>query len=511
MTAELQLGPPEGASTAPVLKLLRISKRFGAVQALSDVDAEFRAGRIHALLGENGAGKSTLLNVIDGAVQPDSGEMLIDGSPVSFSDPRAAMDHGISMVHQELSILPQLTLAENVVLGHERRAFGVIDRRYTRREAKRCMAMLGYDQTLAVAADRVSVATRQITEIARALFNDRRVLILDEPTASLSPPEVQRLMQILRRLCAEGKTIVFVSHRLTEVIELQADDVTVLRDGAVSARFTWDAGYSQDDLVRAMVGRSVEVKPLPPRSIGQERLRVEELAMSDTAPRVSLTVRGGEIVGLAGMVGSGRSGILRGIAGAQRRASGRVFVDDVELKGQTPRDAIRAGIAMLTEDRRSLGLVAHISIAQNVTLPHPPSRGGVIQRRLQHKVAAEAAGAVGLERHPSTVVAALSGGNQQKVVLARWVLTGAGVFLFDEPTRGVDVGAKDEIHQLIRRLAESGAAILVVSSELVELMALADRILVMRRGEVVSTYPKGSATEEKILHDAASSIDVHHA
>jgi ribose transport system ATP-binding protein len=508
VTVETDCASPGGVDTVPVLELMGVGKRFPGVQALVGVDVVFRPGRIHALLGENGAGKSTLLKIVDGAEQPDSGRMLIDGKPASVAEPRAAMELGISMVHQELSIVPQLTLAENVVLGREPRRLGVIDRRHVRREARRCMTMLGYDGPLDVLAGQTSVATQQLAEIARALSRDQRIVILDEPTASLGQPEVRRLFDILRRLRAEGKTIVYVSHRLSEVIDLRADDVTVLRDGSVSGRFSWKDGYSEDDLVRAMVGRSIEVAPLPARPMGSERLRVAGLVVADGAPEVSFAVRAGEIVGLAGMVGSGRTEIARAIAGAEPPVRGRVLVDGREVRLRRPRDAVRAGIALLTEDRRSQGLALNLSIAQNVTLPGPPTRAGVIRRRQQRELAAVGGPEVGLHRDPATMVRALSGGNQQKVVLARWMLTRSGVFVFDEPTRGVDVGAKQEIYELMRRLAEGGAAIVVISSELVEVLALADRILVIRKGAVVSQYDRERATEELVLRDAARSSDV---
>lgn len=511
MTVELEAGSPDRKDTPLVLELVGVSKRFPGVEALAGVDIVFHAGRIHALLGENGAGKSTLLKIINGAEQPDSGEILVDGSSKSFADPRAAMELGVSMVHQELSIVSQLTLAENVTLGLERRTLGVIDRRYTRRESRRCMTMLGYDQTLDVPAGGASVATQQMAEIARALFRDQRVVILDEPTASLSQPEVRRLLDILRRLRAEGKTIVYVSHRLSEVIDLQADDVTVLRDGSVSGRFTWEQSYTEDDLVRAMVGRSIEVEPLPSRPIGAERLRIDRLVASENSSEVSFVVHAGEIVGLAGMVGSGRTEIARAIAGADPPVRGRVLVDGVDVTPRRPRDVIGAGVALLTEDRKAQGLVSKLSIAQNVTLPGPPSRGGVIRRRKQLAVGGEAGAAVGLHRDPSTIVGSLSGGNQQKAVLARWMLTKAGIFLFDEPTRGVDVGAKQEIYELMKSLVEAGAAIVVISSELVEVLALADRVLVMRKGAVVSEYDRETATEELVVRDATRSTDVDHS
>lgn len=489
----------------PSIVASKIVKGYPGVQALTGIDLSVYPGRIHALLGENGAGKSTLLKILSGVEQPDSGTLSIDGAETSISSPRMAAQLGLSTVHQELAIVPQLSLADNVVLGRERSVAGLVDRKAAIRVAKELMRSLGYEGSVTIRAGEASVATQQLTEIARLLYRDQRVLMLDEPTASLSGPEVDRLHQIVLRLKSEGRAIVYISHRLQEILDLQCEDVTVLRDGAVTGRFTSAGGYTEQDLVQSMVGRSVTMEPLRPRPRGEVVLEVTSLRRGPSSPEISFSVHAGEIVGLAGMVGSGRTELMRAVVGADRAWSGDVRVAGKDLGLPSVREGIAAGVAMLPEDRKSQGLVLGMSIADNVNLPDPPTRLGISRRKTRDERAAEVTAMVGLDRKVSVAAGSLSGGNQQKVVLARWVLRQCPVYVFDEPTRGVDIGAKQEIHAEIERLAKAGAAIIVISSELVEVLALSDRILVMKQGVIVSEFTRESASEELILRDAARS------
>lgn len=495
----------EGDVVRPALSVNRISKHFPGVKALSGIDLNIREGRIHALLGENGAGKSTLMKILAGDQSPDSGSIFLNGERVTISSPRVADRLGVTLVHQELAMIPQLSLAENIVLGRERSKAGVIDTRATRATAEKIMQRLGYEGTVLVPAADVGVATQQLAEIARALHRNQRVLMLDEPTSSLTQPEVERLHAIILRLKREGRAIVYISHRLQEVIDLECEDVTVLRDGEITGQFTWSSGYTEQDLVFSMVGRSVEIVPLPQRELGPVVLEVREIRRGVNSPPVSFSVRAGEIVGLAGMIGSGRTELMRAVVGADPAVSGEVEVNGKSIGRPSVRSGIRAGFALLSEDRKAQGLALHMSIAQNVTLPDPPRRADVLLRRERNRITNLASTTVGLNRDPAVLVGGLSGGNQQKAVLARWVLGESSVFVFDEPTRGVDIGAKQEIYAQIERLAKGGAAIVVISSELVEVLRLADRTLVMRHDSIVSEYKRGEASENLIFRDAARS------
>lgn len=501
--ADREVDPPSDPGAA-VLSLRGLGRAFPGVQALEDVTADFHVGQIHALVGENGAGKSTLLKVLSGVQPPTEGALLVDGTERMFSAPRDADALGISMVHQELSIIPQLSIAENVLLGRERAHRGLLHRDAINRAAKAALARLGWHGDVTVRASQVGVATQQLVEIARALHRDQRVIILDEPTASLGPHEVEPLLAVLRTLRAEGRCLIYVSHRLGELESLGVDAVTVLRDGKVAGRFDRAQGWTEQDLVRSMVGRSVQVRPRQSRTPGAPLLEVHQLTPSGGQP-VDLTVRSGELVCLVGMVGSGRTEVLRAIFGADAGATGGVSVQGKALDRPSPRAAIDAGIALLTEDRKGQGLAMNLDIASNVTLITPPHRAGVLAPDRRREQAAASMSEVGLQRRPDILVRTLSGGNQQKVVLARWQTSSSTVFLFDEPTRGVDVGAKDDIYTLMENLLEKGAGLLVVSSELPEALSLADRILVMHRRELVADLDGADATEELILEHATGS------
>ncbi|GAB2445247.1 sugar ABC transporter ATP-binding protein [Nocardioides hungaricus] len=489
----------------PVLEVRDLTKTFPGVDALVGVSFAAHPGEVHTLLGENGAGKSTLLKTVFGVQRPDSGEIRIDGRPVELSRPADAMGHGIAMVHQELSLVPQLTAVQNLVLGRESSTGGVIHWNEARRRAARSLAQLRFDARTDVPVSRLSVAQQQLVELARAISTDARIIIMDEPTASLTTAESERLFATIRELRSAGKAIVYVSHRLKEVLEL-SDRVTALRDGRLVGTRLRAEIAGEDDLVQMMVGRNLAAIGVQGAnvSVGRELLRVESLSVPGVVDDVSLSLRQGEVVGMAGMVGAGRTELARAIVGADRASSGATYVRGRRVSVRRPADAIRHGIALLTEDRKHQGLALHMSTASNVTLMDPPGRLGILNRRRQREVATAALKPLNTKMQIDRAVRTLSGGNQQKVVLARWLRSDCEIFIFDEPTRGIDVGAKGEIHAIMRRLADSGKAVLMISSDLPEVLAMSDRVLVMRRGRIVAELDRSEATEEVVVRHAAA-------
>ena len=488
-----------------VLEVVDLTKTFPGVRALENVSLTAYAGEVHALLGENGAGKSTLLKTVFGAQHADSGEIRVNGEVVHFDQPVDALRAGIAMVHQELSLVPQLTAVQNIVLGREHTRGGVIDWAEARRRARSALQLLGFDARSDVPVSRLSVAQQQLIELARALSADAKIIIMDEPTASLTNQESEQLFRIIRSLREAGKAVIYVSHRLREVLDL-SDRVTVLRDGTLVGTRARDEITDENDLVRLMVGRHLDAIGVPggDRPPGAELLRVTDLTVRGVLDKVSLTLRGGEIVGMAGMVGAGRTEFARAVIGADRITSGTVHVKGEPRTIRHPADAIAAGIALLPEDRKHQGLALDMSVASNVTLMNPPARGGVLDRRRQRAIAETSLRPLDFKMRVGMPARLLSGGNQQKVVLARWLLSDCDVFIFDEPTRGIDVGAKGEIHTLMRELADSGKAILMISSDLPEVLGMSDRILVMRRGRIVAELDRSEATEETVVRHAAA-------
>lgn len=489
----------------PYLALKGVTKEFPGVRALNNVDLDLFVGEIHVLLGENGAGKSTLLKTMFGSHLPNAGEIIVQGRSAQFHGPRDALANGIAMVHQEMSLVPQMTAVQNMSLGRETSRGGFIDMAGRRAEALRNLARLGFTGDPDAPISELGVAQQQIVELARAIATDAKLIILDEPTASLSLNETSRLFDILRELRAAGHALVFVSHRMAEIFEL-GDRVTVLRDGEVVRTLPMTQDIDEHFLVNLMVGRTLDESTPPPAGVlGDEMLTVEGLTRPGAFRDVSLTVRSGEIVGLAGMVGAGRTELARGIVGADPTSVGRVLVDGKELQRRTPASTIEAGIAYLTEDRKEQGLVMSMSLASNMTLPRPPGKLGWISRKQQHHDAVSLQKRVALKGSVMRAAGTLSGGNQQKVVLAKWLATDAKVFIFDEPTRGIDVGAKSEIYALMEQLAERGAAILMISSELPEVLRMSSRILVMKKGELVAEMSRENATEQAIV--AAANLE----
>ncbi len=498
------------ADAEPVLQLRDISKSFAGVQALIDVPFELRHGEIHALLGENGAGKSTLIKVIAGVHQPDAGEIIFQGERVSFPNPLTALQHGIATIYQEPTLFPDLDIAENIFMGHQpvlpvtRR----IDWHRMYSESERLLNALGIDLNPRTKLRGLSVADQQMVEIAKALSFDARVLIMDEPTSALTPQEVAELFRIARQLRDAGTAIIFISHRLEEAFEL-ADRITVLRDGRyVGTRLTSET--TPDEIIRMMVGRTLEdlfPKQEVPR--GDPALRVEGLTKAGAFYDVSFELHSGEILGLAGLVGAGRSEVARAIFGVEPADQGRIWLDGQEVHIRSPQEALSMGIAYVPEDRQQQGLILPMTITQNITLPILESfaRMGWVDRGREEGLAGEYARrldvrAAGLWQR----VRELSGGNQQKVVLAKWLATRPHILILDEPTRGIDVGTKAAVHELMSSLAAEGMAILMISSELPEILGMSDRILVMYEGRVTGEFTRAEATQEKIMMAATGHV-----
>ncbi|MEV0970234.1 sugar ABC transporter ATP-binding protein [Microtetraspora glauca] len=496
----MPVSPPD---TAPLLAMRGIVKRFPGVRALDGVDLEVRAGEVHCLLGQNGAGKSTLIKILAGAHQPDEGEVLLDGEPVRLATPTAAMKQGIATIYQELDLVDGLSVAENILLGHERTSFGFTRRGETNRIAADLLRRLGHGEIPpGTEVGRLPPAAKQVVSMARALSHDARLIVMDEPSAALAHDEVANLFRIIREITAQGVAVVYISHRLEEIREI-GDRVTVLKDGrtvAVGLPATTPTGR----VVSLMTGRDVEyVFPPRPEPGGDrpEVLRVEGLTVPGVFADVSFSVRAGEIVGLAGLVGSGRSEIIEAVYGA-RRASGRVLLDGRPVRPGHTTTSVRLGMGLAPEERKAQALLLDQSVARNITLAGLTryARLGWMDRRREAAEAARLIEALDIRpRDPRRPVKTLSGGNQQKAVLARWLVEGRRLLLLDEPTRGVDVGARAELYAVIRRLADEGVAVLLVSSEVPEVLGLADRVLVIREGRIVHEAPAVDLDEHRVL------------
>jgi ABC-type sugar transport system ATPase subunit len=490
------------ADTPPLLEVNNLTRRFPGVTAVAGVDFTLRAGEVHALLGENGAGKSTFIKMLGGAIRPDGGTIRLNGQAVEFHSPAEALAAGIAIIYQELVLCPHLSVAENVLMGHLPRRNGLaIDWPETQRRVAALLAQLGVSLPLQRPVRRLSTAQQQLVEIAKALSRDSRILVLDEPSAALGQRDLEHLFDVITRLRMQGVAIVYISHRLEEVFAI-ADRVTVLKDGRLIG--SWPIGeVTMPRLVRAMTGRELGVLSTPiDEEAGKVRLAVRGLGRSGAFHDVSLSVRAGEIVGIAGLVGSGRSELLRAIFGADQPDEGEIAVDGLAVRFHSPAQALRRGLGLLPEDRKTQGLLLNRSLRENIALASlrrytrlgilRPEREEWVVRGLMEQLRIAARG-------PSQPVMTLSGGNQQKVVLARWLARQCGILLFDEPTRGVDVGAKEEIYRLIQALAAAGAAVLIVSSELKELFAICPRILVMREGRLSGEFSGATLREEDVV------------
>jgi rhamnose transport system ATP-binding protein len=493
------------AESAARLILDKATKSFGAVKALEDGSITLLAGEAHALLGENGAGKSTLVKILGGVHRADSGTLLIDGRPADFSGPSDAQAAGVAIIYQEPSLFPDLTVAENIFIGRQPRGRGrSIDRRAMERDAADIFTRLGVALSPSRLARALSVADQQIVEIAKALSFDARVLVMDEPTAALTTVEVQRLFDVIRTLRGSGAAVLFISHRLEEAFAC-CQRVTIMRDG----RFVRTAPIKDvtiDDIIRSMVGRDLDALfPKTETTPGEVTLEVRDLSSQGVFSDISFTVRRGEIVALAGLVGAGRTEVARAIFGIDRRTSGTVRLAGQELPNGSPRAAMTSGMALVPEDRRQQGLVMGMSINSNVALASLSqlTRFGLISGSSERKLAAAWAGKLRLKfgrlRNP---VATLSGGNQQKVVLAKWLARDPKLLIVDEPTRGIDVGTKAEVHRILDGLVADGMAVLMISSELPEVLGMADRVLVLREGRLTAELTRKEASEDTIMRAA---------
>ena len=497
---EASAAPPVGGSG--VLEIRGVSKAFPNVQALDDVSLDVRPGEVLAFLGENGAGKSTLLKILNGDYQPDSGTLTIDGEQLRFSNPREARAAGVRVIYQEPEIIPGVDVAENIFAGELPRRGPFVDRRALNQMVDRELAEYGFERVLPRRrmGDELSSAQRQLVEIMRAVKSRMRILALDEPTSSLTDEEVERLFALVRRLRSEGVAIIYVSHRLHEILQL-ADRVAILRDGRL-VMVADAADLTEDEIVRNMVGRDLgEVFDRRPAATDRVVLQVEDIR-SDWHRGVSFDIKAGEIVGFAGLIGAGRSELAKVIFGELPKTSGRVLVDGQEVHISQPSFAIAQGIGFAPEDRKREGLVLIRSVLENTTLAilRRLTRFRIMQRRMERRIATDYVGRLNV-RTPSIdqEVGKLSGGNQQKVVLARWLAAKPKVLILDEPTRGIDVGAKAEIYRLIDELANEGLAIMFISSDLPEILGMSDRIYVMQGGRITGELPGPGTTEQQVL------------
>ena len=498
----------------PVLEMRGIRKLFPGVVALDGVDLTLAAGDVHMLLGENGAGKSTLMKVLGGAYRKDAGEIRLNGQPVEIDSPRAARDLGIRVIYQELNLVPHLSVAENIFLGElPARWGGVVDWRVLADRTSALLLDLGMTLDPRAAVGRLGLAQRQMVEIAKALAvsagasagqgRDAKILVMDEPTSSLTSREVTQLFALIERLTSRGVSIVYITHRLDEVFRI-GRRITVMRDGRQLTTRPIEQ-VTVPELVRLMANRDVsEHFPKVRAERGAELLRVDRLNVTGVLSDISFSLHAGEVLGISGLLGAGRTELARVLAGADRFDNGRLLVDGQETRFRHPADAIARGIGLLPEDRKAQGLVPGLIVARNIALPHGRRLAplGVLSRRCEADLAAPISAELRVKATATQAVRLLSGGNQQKVVLGKW-LAGAGrIFIFDEPTRGVDVGAKVEIYNLMNRLTARGAGIIMISSELPELLGMSDRVLVMHRGRIQTELSREAATEERVLSAA---------
>ncbi|GAA2118014.1 ATP-binding cassette domain-containing protein [Streptomyces synnematoformans] len=496
--------PP--APATPLLTMTGITKSFPGVRALDGVDLDVEAGEVHCLLGQNGAGKSTLIKVLAGAHQPDEGTIVWQGAQTELKSPVAAMRLGIATIYQELDLVMHVSVAENVFLGHERSSGGFIKPREAHSAAQDLLARLGHPEISAsTIVGNLSAAGQQVVSMARALSHDVKLIVMDEPSAALDPDEVDNLFRIVADLTAQGVAVIYISHRLEEIRRI-GDRVTVLKDGRAVSRGLPAQSTSTNEIVTLMTGRNVaHVFPERPEAPGAGKepvLTLEGLTRKGEFAPVDLEVAPGEIVGLAGLVGSGRSEILETVFGARKPTAGRVLVGGRQLRPGSVTAAVKAGVGLAPEERKAQALLMTESVSRNVSISSLPrfSTGGWLDRSGERSATREAVRDLSLRPdNPDALIRTLSGGNQQKAVLARWLLRECRVLLLDEPTRGVDVGARAELYALIRRLADEGVAVLLVSSELPEVLGLADRVLVLREGRVVHTAPARDLDEHRVL------------
>jgi ribose transport system ATP-binding protein len=496
-----------------LLEMKEISKSFPGVKVLDGVQLNLKRGEVLALMGENGAGKSTLMKILGGIYQRDGGTIVVKGQTQENMTPDIAAKRGIAIIHQELNLIPHLSVMENIFLGREFTygKSGFVNWSRMRTEAKRWLEQLAIDLDPATPVGELSVGQQQMIEIAKALSMQADILVLDEPTAALTNREIDALFDVIAALKRKGVGMIYISHRMEEIFQI-SDRITVLRDGRYVGTVR-TAETSLDELVKMMVGREitdrfpkVEVKP------GEERLRVENLTVRGKLSGISFSVRSGEIVGVAGLMGAGRTEMAKALFGAERIDGGAIFVDGKQVRISQPIDAIRAGIALVTEDRKEEGLVLPLSVRENIALPNLAklSSLGVMNRRAEQALSDETIRRLLIKTAGGEQAAgSLSGGNQQKVVIGKWLATQPKILILDEPTRGVDIGAKKEIYDIMNRLAQEGVAILMISSELPEVLGMSDRVLVMHEGRITGSFSRAEATQELIMHAATGGTNTH--
>lgn len=491
-----------------ILKMEEITKDYPGVRALDRVSLQVKRGEVHALVGENGAGKSTLIKILSGAVRKDEGRILFEGNEVEIDSPQKAQKLGISVIYQELNLAPNLTVAENIFLGREMSLtpLKILDRRGEERRAREILSRLGVKLDPRTPLERLGAAQQQIVEIAKAISADAKLIAMDEPTSSLTESEIKSLFELIERLKSEGVSIIYVSHRIDEIFQI-ADRVTVLRDGRWIGTKRREE-INREELIEMMVGRKLEEKfPERRAKIGREILSVRNISRRGVLEDITFSLREGEILGVTGLVGSGRTEMARVIFGADPKDEGEIFLDGEKVEIKSPVDAIKAGISLLTEDRKGQGLVLDMTVRENMTLPglKKLSKFSLIKGKSEREVTERFIRELNIKT-PSAeeIVRNLSGGNQQKVVLSKWLLTDSKVVIFDEPTKGIDVGTKVEIYNLMNGLAERGVGIIMISSELPEVLGMSDRILVMREGRITAELDAKEATQSDILRHAIS-------
>ncbi len=488
----------------PLLEVRKICKQFPGVRALHNVDLRVGRGEVLALLGENGAGKSTLMKILAGILLPDSGQLFFDAQPLHLDSVRTAVARGIALIHQELNLADNLDVGANIFLGREPHRLGILDRRAIHRQSAEVLHLVGLDVSPRTVVANLPIGKQQLVEIAKALSVNARLLIMDEPTSSLSAKETETLFRVVRELRSRGVSVIYISHRLGEVQEL-ADRVVVLRDGENAGELL-RGEIDHDRMVRLMVGRDIsQFYGRRPHGAGPPVLELVDLATpAHPGHRVTVSLRAGELVGLAGLVGAGRTELLRVLFGLEPAAGGELRIDGRPVRFRRPADAIRAGVALVPEDRKQAGLIVDMTVQQNISLAGLRRHCrplGLLRRRYEQAVSAEMIQRLKIKTpHAAQVVRYLSGGNQQKVVLGKWLSLRPRILLLDEPTRGIDVGAKEEIYELMERLAESGVAVLFVSSEMEEILGMSDRVLVMHEGRLSGELPRAELSEEAIMH-----------
>lgn len=488
-----------------ILDMRDIVKEFSGVQVLNSVSFQLKRGSVHALMGENGAGKSTLMKILCGIYSKTSGSIEIEGAPVDIHSPSDAKALGVAMIHQELSAFSALTVSANIFMNREFMSGFIINEKRMYEETEKEFRELGFDIDPKAKMSQLSVAEMQLVEIAKAVSTDANIIIMDEPTSALTESEVSHLYKTIRDLKASGKSIIYISHKIDEIFAI-ADEITVLRDGSFVACDTIDR-FDKDKLISLMVGRTLSQQFYKSgHAFGDVVLRVDRLSRGNTFRNISFEVRAGEVFGIAGLIGAGRTEVVETLFGMEKKSSGQVYVNDELAEINSPKDAIRYGMAFVSEDRKQIGLNLVGSVKENITLANLRNycRYGVINNRAENSACDDYRERLSVKANSrDTLTTFLSGGNQQKVILARWMSTRPGILILDEPTKGIDVGAKAEIYKLIDKFAAEGNCVIMVSSEMPEILGMSDRIAVMHNGEITAVFDRESASQEKILAAAA--------